>query len=66
MTSGGRVLVVTSYASNLPDAVRAAYAGVSTISFKGKTYRRDIAYRYVHSLFLSLHFPPNRQWLPGR
>lgn len=45
MTSGGRVLVVTSYASNLPDAVRAAYAGVSTISFKGKTYRRDIAYR---------------------
>jgi phosphoribosylamine--glycine ligase/phosphoribosylformylglycinamidine cyclo-ligase len=59
MTSGGRVLAVTSYASNLNDAVRAAYAGVGTISFEGKYYRGDIAHRYVYFLFLPLHFSPS-------
>ena len=52
MTSGGRVLAITAYAPKLPDAVRAAYASANTISFEGKTYRRDIAHRYVHSLLL--------------
>jgi len=60
MTSGGRVLAVTSYAPNLHDAVRAAYAGVSAVSFEGKSYRRDIAHRYAHSLFIPLPFSPSK------
>jgi phosphoribosylamine-glycine ligase len=66
MTSGGRVLAVTSYAPNLHEAVRAVYAGVSNISFEGKSYRRDIAHRYVRFLSLPLHFSPRRQGLSGR
>ena len=46
MTSGGRVLAVTAYAESLEQAVRVAYAGVDTVTFEGKTFRRDIAHRY--------------------
>ncbi|TFK36905.1 aminoimidazole ribonucleotide synthetase [Crucibulum laeve] len=45
VTSGGRVLAVTAYAPTLKEALDAAYAGINKISFEGKTYRRDIAYR---------------------
>ncbi|KAF8349707.1 aminoimidazole ribonucleotide synthetase [Amanita rubescens] len=45
VTSGGRVLAVTAYADSLEQAVRAAYAGVDTVTFEGKTFRRDIAHR---------------------
>lgn len=45
VTSGGRVLAVTAYADNLEQAVRAAYAGVDSVTFEGKTFRRDIAHR---------------------
>ena len=45
VTSGGRVLAVTAYASTLEEAVKAAYAGVDSVSFEGKTFRRDIAHR---------------------
>lgn len=46
-TDGGRVLAVTAYAPALQDALDAAYEGVNKITFDGKTYRRDIAHRYV-------------------
>ena len=47
ITDGGRVLAVTAYAPALQEALDAAYEGVNKITFDGKTYRRDIAHRYV-------------------
>ena len=43
VTAGGRVLGVTSWDENLPDAVRRVYRGVEKIHFEGMHYRRDIA-----------------------
>jgi phosphoribosylamine--glycine ligase len=43
VTSGGRVLGVTSWASNLRQACDAAYSAASKIRFDGAHYRRDIA-----------------------
>ncbi|KAF7979370.1 hypothetical protein HWV62_42448 [Athelia sp. TMB] len=45
ITSGGRVIAVTAYASTLQDALDAVYSGVDKVSFEGKTYRKDIAHR---------------------
>ncbi|WVQ84956.1 phosphoribosylamine-glycine ligase [Cryptococcus sp. DSM 104549] len=45
VTDGGRVLAVCASAPTLRQAVDLAYQGVDQISFTGKTYRRDIAYR---------------------
>ncbi|MFH0959173.1 MAG: phosphoribosylamine--glycine ligase [Pseudomonadota bacterium] len=42
LTSGGRVLGVTSLAKDTPDAIRAAYEAVSKISWDGAHYRKDI------------------------
>ncbi len=42
-TSGGRVLSVLGQGPDLASARAAAYGAVETISFKGKTYRTDIA-----------------------
>lgn len=44
-TSGGRVLVVSSVAPTVKEAVEGAYAGVRQISFDGVVYRKDIAHR---------------------
>jgi phosphoribosylamine--glycine ligase len=43
VTSGGRVLGVTSWAKDLKAAREAAYAAVERIQFEGAHYRRDIA-----------------------
>ncbi|WVO18577.1 phosphoribosylamine-glycine ligase [Cryptococcus depauperatus] len=45
VTDGGRVLAVCASARTLHAAVDLAYQGVNQIDFKGKTVRRDIAYR---------------------
>ncbi|THV07620.1 aminoimidazole ribonucleotide synthetase [Dendrothele bispora CBS 962.96] len=45
VTAGGRVIVVTSYAPTLRQALDLVYQGVDKISFAGKTFRRDIAHR---------------------
>lgn len=45
VTSGGRVIAVTAAASTLEKALALAYAAADKISFEGKVYRRDIAYR---------------------
>jgi phosphoribosylamine--glycine ligase len=44
-TAGGRVLGVTSRASDLQTAVDRAYAATAKIRFEGAYYRRDIAAR---------------------
>ncbi|WRT68088.1 phosphoribosylamine-glycine ligase [Kwoniella shivajii] len=45
VTDGGRVIAVCASGSSLREAVDLAYAGVEKITWKGKTFRRDIAYR---------------------
>ena len=42
VTAGGRVLGVTAIGSNLDEAIKTAYEGVSKISFKDMHYRKDI------------------------
>lgn len=49
ITAGGRVLVVSGFASTLQEALKLAYEGVEVIRFEGKTFRRDIAHRYASS-----------------
>ena len=44
-TAGGRVLGVTALGDTIADATREAYNGVSSISWEGMHYRRDIARR---------------------
>ena len=43
LTNGGRVLGVTAWAENLPEARNAAYAVVEKIHFDGAQFRHDIA-----------------------
>jgi phosphoribosylamine--glycine ligase len=43
VTSGGRVLGVTSWGSDLKSAREAAYAAAARIRFDGAHFRRDIA-----------------------
>ncbi|KAN0100454.1 Phosphoribosylglycinamide synthetase, ATP-grasp (A) domain containing protein [Tylopilus felleus] len=45
VTSGGRVLAVSAVASTLQEALSSVYTAVDKISFEGKVYRGDIAYR---------------------
>ncbi len=42
VTSGGRVLAVTSYGKDLGEALARSYAALQDISFDGMAYRRDI------------------------
>ncbi|KAL9046368.1 MAG: hypothetical protein Q9214_000779 [Letrouitia sp. 1 TL-2023] len=44
-TAGGRVLAATSTAESLQKALSQAYNIIDTISWPGKHYRKDIAYR---------------------
>jgi phosphoribosylamine---glycine ligase len=49
ITSGGRVLGVTSWAGDLDSARRAAYQAVEKIQFDGARFRRDIAAKALSS-----------------
>lgn len=42
LTSGGRVLAVTSFGKTMEEALANCYCEAEKISFEGKTYRRDI------------------------
>jgi phosphoribosylamine--glycine ligase len=44
MTSGGRVLAVTSMAGTLKDALRKSNKTASEVQFSGKYYRTDIGF----------------------
>lgn len=50
LTSGGRVLGVTSLGTDLPDALSKVYLAVESISFKDAFYRNDIAHREMERL----------------
>jgi phosphoribosylamine---glycine ligase len=52
VTNGGRVLAVTGVAATVEEASTVAYEGLSTISFPGMAYRKDIG-RGVASACLS-------------
>jgi len=45
LTNGGRVLTVTGVGPTLGDAAAVSRAGAEAVSFPGKHYRRDIAWR---------------------
>jgi len=44
VTSGGRVLAVTSLADTLKEALTSSYDNIAKIDFEGKTYRSDIGF----------------------
>jgi phosphoribosylamine--glycine ligase len=46
LTSGGRVLCVTSYGSSVSDSVSKSMKVLEGISFEGMYYRRDIGYEF--------------------
>ncbi len=50
ITAGGRVLGVTARGSDIGNAVKNAYAGVSQISWDGMHYRKDIARRALQKV----------------
>jgi len=47
LTSGGRVLGVTSFGEDIKQAKERAYLACSKISFEGIYYRKDIGYRVI-------------------
>jgi len=46
LSNGGRVIAITSLASNLKSALHQSYQNAIHINFEGKTYRRDIGYEF--------------------
>ncbi|MGC8605079.1 MAG: phosphoribosylamine--glycine ligase [Desulfomonilaceae bacterium] len=50
VTSGGRVLGVTSLAKNIPEAIKKAYEGVEQINWDGVYYRKDIGQKALSRL----------------
>ena len=47
-TAGGRVLNVTGVGSSVAQAARASRTASDRITFEGKIWRRDIAWRELH------------------
>ena len=45
ITSGGRVIGLTAWASDIENAVNKVYSNIDKISFEGMQYRKDIAHR---------------------
>lgn len=46
VTNGGRVLCITSYASDIQEAVNTSLDVLSNINYEGITYRSDIGYEF--------------------
>ena len=46
VTNGGRVLAVTSYGNNIPEAVATSKKVLEKISFEGIYYRKDIGFEF--------------------
>ncbi len=54
-TSGGRVLGVTAWAGDLPQALERAYAAAGQVHFPGMQYRKDIGQRAIQRLSKASH-----------
>jgi len=44
LTSGGRVIAVSSFGSSMKEALEASYRNAERIEFEGKYYRKDIGF----------------------
>ncbi len=51
VTQGGRVLGLVGVGEALPEAIQAAYQGISKIEFEGMHYRKDIGHKGLTRLF---------------
>jgi phosphoribosylamine--glycine ligase len=47
VTSGGRVLCVTSYGENIPEALGKSRKVLDQLNFEGMNYRRDIGFEFL-------------------
>ncbi len=47
VTSGGRVIAVSSYGEDLKQALSRSYTLLENVEFEGKTYRRDIGNEFI-------------------
>lgn len=47
VTSGGRVIAVSSYGKDLQEALGRSYAMIGNVDFEGKTFRRDIGNEFM-------------------
>ena len=50
ITSGGRVLGLTAWAGDIEAALKNVYSNIDKVTFEGKQYRRDIAYRALEGM----------------
>ena len=44
VTSGGRVLAITSYGDTYQEALTKTYQSINNVDFEGKYYRKDIGF----------------------
>ena len=56
ITSGGRVMAITSFGKTMEVALKNSYESVSKINFKGKYYRNDIGFDLWRCMLLIIFF----------
>jgi phosphoribosylamine--glycine ligase len=44
VTNGGRVMAITSYGSDMEDALDRSYKSAELVQYSGKNYRKDIGF----------------------